>query len=159
MFSTFCCPPRVCSVVSDSFETLRAVARQTLLSMRLPRQEHWGGLPFPSSGVFQTQESSPGMWRLRHWQMDSSPLVPPGKPPFSALPVLTTFNIHLLQIYTIDAYPKWKRRLCHKNNLLAFFHFASKAAPEVLKYSKHIYYSKQLLIYYWVSHTSFHKTP
>ena len=98
----------MCSVVSDSFETPRAVARQTLLSMRLPRQEYWGGLPFPSSGVFQTRESSPGLLRLLHWQIDSSPLVPPGKPPFSAVPVLTTFNINLLQIYKINVYPKWK---------------------------------------------------
>ena len=39
-----------CSVVSDSFVTPWTVAHQAPLSMRFPRQEHCGGLPFPSPG-------------------------------------------------------------------------------------------------------------
>ena len=34
------------SVVSDSFETPWTVARQAPLSVGLPRQEYWSGLPF-----------------------------------------------------------------------------------------------------------------
>ena len=37
------------SVVSDSAATPQTVARQAPLSMGSPRQEYWGGLPFPSS--------------------------------------------------------------------------------------------------------------
>ena len=38
------------SVVSDSFETPRTVARQASLSVGFPRQEYWSGLPFSSPG-------------------------------------------------------------------------------------------------------------
>ena len=36
--------------MSDSFGTPWTVAHQASLSMGFPRQEHWGGLPFPSAG-------------------------------------------------------------------------------------------------------------
>ena len=36
--------------MSDSFLTLWIVAHQAPLSMGFPRQEYWGGLPFPSPG-------------------------------------------------------------------------------------------------------------
>ena len=36
--------------MSDSFVTPCTVACQGPLSMRLPRQEYWSGLPFPSPG-------------------------------------------------------------------------------------------------------------
>ena len=36
--------------MSDLLTTLWTVAHQALLSMGFPRQEHWGGLPFPSPG-------------------------------------------------------------------------------------------------------------
>ena len=39
-----------CSVVSDSFATPWAVARQGPVSMGFPRQEYWSGLPFLSPG-------------------------------------------------------------------------------------------------------------
>ena len=45
-------------------------------SMGFPRQEHWSGLPFPSSGVFPTQGSN---LRLLHLlQADSFTTEPPG---------------------------------------------------------------------------------
>ena len=57
------------------FATLWTVAYQAPLSMGFSKQEYWSGLPCPS----------PGDWThislcLLHWQMGSSPLVPPGKP-------------------------------------------------------------------------------
>ena len=39
-----------CSVMSDSFATPQTVAHQAPLSLGFPRQEYWGGLPFPSPG-------------------------------------------------------------------------------------------------------------
>ena len=37
------------------------------LSMGFSRKEYWGGLPFPSPGIFSTQGSN---LHLLHWQMD-----------------------------------------------------------------------------------------
>ena len=37
--------------MSESFETLWTVALQASLSVGLPRQEYWSGLPFPSPYV------------------------------------------------------------------------------------------------------------
>ena len=39
-----------CSVMSDSFETPWALARQAPRSIEFPRQESWSELPFPSPG-------------------------------------------------------------------------------------------------------------
>ena len=48
-----------------------AVARQAPLSMGFPRQEHWSGLPFPSSGDLP----DPGIKSTSlAWQVDSLPL-------------------------------------------------------------------------------------
>ena len=41
------------------------VARQAPLSMEFPRQEYWSGLPFPSTGIFPTQGSNPGLLHCR----------------------------------------------------------------------------------------------
>ena len=38
------------SLMSNSFATPWTVALQALLSMEIPRQECWSGLPFPSPG-------------------------------------------------------------------------------------------------------------
>ena len=46
------------------------------LSMESSRQEYWGGMPFPSSGIFWIH----GMTGLLHWQAGSLPPEPPGKP-------------------------------------------------------------------------------
>ena len=35
------------------------VAHQAYLSLGFPKQEHWSGLPFPSPGIFSTQELNP----------------------------------------------------------------------------------------------------
>ena len=44
------------------------VAHQAPLSLEFPRQEYWNELPFPSPGIFLTQE-----WNLclLHWQANS----------------------------------------------------------------------------------------
>ena len=53
------------------FVTPWTVAGQAPLSLGFPRQEYWGGLPFPSpgdQGIFPTQGSNPC---LLHWHMGS----------------------------------------------------------------------------------------
>ena len=50
------------------------------LSVGFSRQEYWSGLPFPSPGIFPTQEWNPGLLHLLHWQVDSVLLEPPGNP-------------------------------------------------------------------------------
>ena len=53
------------SVMSDSFATPWSVAPQAPLSMGFSRQEYWGGLPLPPSGIFPTQRSKPGPLHCR----------------------------------------------------------------------------------------------
>ena len=53
------------------------VAHQAPLPMKLSRQEHRSGLPFPSPGHLPPQGSNSC---LLHWQVDSLPLAPHWKP-------------------------------------------------------------------------------
>ena len=76
----------VCSALYGSKLTFRCslvscdpLACQAFLPMGFPRQEYWSGMPF-LQGIFSTQGSNLHLLRFLHWQVDSSPLVPPGKP-------------------------------------------------------------------------------
>ena len=62
------------------FATLWTVAHQAPLPMGFSRQEYWGGLPFPSPGIFLTQGSNLHFLCLLCWRAGSLPLAPPGKP-------------------------------------------------------------------------------
>ena len=62
------------------FATLWTVTHQAPLSMGFCSQEYWNGLPCPSPGVFSTEGSNSCLLFLLHWQVDSLPPVPPGKP-------------------------------------------------------------------------------
>ena len=59
------------------FVNLWTVARQAPLSMGFFRQECWGGLPFPSPGIFLTQGLNQGLlhcrWILYHLSHRGSP--------------------------------------------------------------------------------------
>ena len=76
--------------MSDSFVTPWIAALQAPLSMGLPRQEYWSGLPFPSTGDLP----DPGIEsRSPTLQADALLSEPPGKfqvvyqkPHFSLLP-------------------------------------------------------------------------
>ena len=57
-----------CSIVSNSFATPRIVARHAPLSLGLPRQEYWSGLPFSSPGDLPNREIKPKSFIL---QVDS----------------------------------------------------------------------------------------
>ena len=58
------------------------VACQAPLSMGFSRQEYWSGLPFPSPGIFLTQESNPGLLNCRQilYQLSYE-----GSPPYARL--------------------------------------------------------------------------
>ena len=57
---------KVKSLISvQLFETPWTVACQASLSMEFSRQEYWSGLPFPSPGIFPTQESNPSLLNCR----------------------------------------------------------------------------------------------
>ena len=62
-----------CSVMSDSFATLRTVARQASLSRRFSRQIQ--SCHFLLQKIFTTQGSNPHLLCLLHWQMDSLNLI------------------------------------------------------------------------------------
>ena len=56
------------------FATPWTVDHKAPLSMGLPRQEYWSGLPFPSPGDLPGPGIEPVPHGLLHWQMDSLPL-------------------------------------------------------------------------------------
>ena len=60
------------------FATLWTVPHQVPLSMGSSRQEYWSGLPCPP-GDQPDPGIKPRLLHL-HWQVDSLPLAPPGKP-------------------------------------------------------------------------------
>ena len=62
------------------FGKLWTVAHQAPLSMGFSRQEYWSGLPIPTPGDLPDPGIQPASLCLLHWQMDSLPLAPPGKP-------------------------------------------------------------------------------
>ena len=47
----------VCAVISDSLPP-HVMAHQAPLSMGVPRQEYWSGLPFPSPADLPTQDGT-----------------------------------------------------------------------------------------------------
>ena len=57
----------VCYSLSHAglFATPWTVTYQAPLSMGFPRQEYWNGLPFPSPGIFPSQESNPSLLHCR----------------------------------------------------------------------------------------------
>ena len=77
-----CARAHVCSVMSDSFETLWTVAHQAVLSMGFPRQEYWSGLTFPPPKTLSTQKLNlvcciccTGSSILYHWDTSEATLL------------------------------------------------------------------------------------
>jgi len=69
----------VCAQSLWLLAALWTVAFQAPPSIEFSRQKYWGGLPFPSPGIFPTQRSNPC---LLHLQVDYFTAEPPGKPCF-----------------------------------------------------------------------------
>ena len=65
--------------MSDSV-TPWTVAARRLCSRDFPGKNTGVGCHFLLQGIFPTQGSNPGFLYHLHWQVDSLPLVPPGKP-------------------------------------------------------------------------------
>ena len=62
------------------FATLWTVVRQAHLSMGSPGKNTAVGYHFLLQRIFPTQGLNPRLLHLLHWQADSLPLAPPGKP-------------------------------------------------------------------------------
>ena len=62
------------------FVILWAAVLQGPLSMEFPRQAYWSGLPFPSLGDLPDPRIEAASLASPAWQVDSLPLVLPGKP-------------------------------------------------------------------------------
>ena len=65
--------------MSDSLQPCGAL--QAPLCLGFSRQEYCSGLLCPPSGDLPNPEIKPVNLCLLHWQADSLPLAPPGKPP------------------------------------------------------------------------------
>ena len=88
----------VCTHISIIFVTLWTVTCQDLLPMEFSKQEYWRGLPFPSPGDLP----DPEIMSLLHWQANSLPSEPPGKPIYT---IHLSVNTHILCVYIyIHAY-------------------------------------------------------
>ena len=61
------------------FAAPRTLAHQAPLFMGFSRQEYWSGLPLPTPEDLSDLEIELPFLGLLHWQVDSLPLVPPGK--------------------------------------------------------------------------------
>ena len=77
------------------------------LSLGLPRQEYWSGLPFPSPAYLPTGGSNPGikptsLLPLLNWQAGSLPLVPPGKPSDVLVPALCKSSSQPFSMRTLE---------------------------------------------------------
>ena len=70
--------PQLCSLFAIPW----TVVHQASQSMGFPRQEYWVGLPFPPLGDLPSPGSNVHLFCLLHWQADSLPLVPLGKPQY-----------------------------------------------------------------------------
>ena len=66
----------LCPAPCDHIDCSLPPTRQAPLSMGLPRQEYWSGLPFLLQGIFPTQGLN---LHLLHQQAGSLPLAPSGK--------------------------------------------------------------------------------
>ena len=64
----------MCASYVQLFVAPQTVARQAPLSVKFSRQGYWSRLPFPSPGMFPTQELNPCLLCLLHWQAGCLPL-------------------------------------------------------------------------------------
>ena len=70
------CSPS-CPTLCDPMDCSPA---RLLCPWNFSRQEYWSGLPFPPPGDFHDPRMNLHLLSLLHWQADSLPLAPPGKP-------------------------------------------------------------------------------
>ena len=71
---------KLASVMSDSLQPLGPQPARLLCPWDSLGKDTGVGCPFPSSGESSQPRDQTHISCLRHWQVGSSPLVPPGKP-------------------------------------------------------------------------------
>ena len=74
--------------------TLWSIAHQAPLSMGFSKQEHWYGLPFPTSEDLPDPANRPAPLTSPELVVSSLPLVPPGK----LILILLNFNFNIHKI-------------------------------------------------------------
>ena len=75
--------------------TLWTTVHQAPLSMALPREEFWSGLPFPAPGDLPDPGVDSGSYAM---QADSLPFEAPGKPLIGYLPPRVKFLGHMVTL-------------------------------------------------------------
>ena len=83
-----------CLTLCDSW----TVAHQAPLSMEFAGQECWSKSPLPTPGDLPYPGVKPISLCLLHWQMDSLPLLPPGKP---SILIMLFFKAFMYQGYML----------------------------------------------------------
>ena len=76
------------------FATLCTVATRLLCPWDSPGKNTGGGCHALLQGIFPTQGSNPGLLRLFHWQADSIPQAPPGKPIYTHVCICVCWGTH-----------------------------------------------------------------
>ena len=79
----FCCSVCACQVASVMYDSLWSYGSwpaRLFCPCDAPGKNTGVGCHFLLWGIFPTQGLNPCLLRLLHWQVGSSPLVPPGKP-------------------------------------------------------------------------------
>ena len=102
---------------------LQTVARQASLPMGFSRQEHWSALPCPSPGDLHDPGIQPASLGLLHWQADSLPLTPPGKPQVSSICFPASGILLLLSPFLLSLASfmyAYKKESVKKNHLYCF---------------------------------------
>ena len=78
------CVP-ACSVVSDSLQPHELWPAKSVCPWNFPGKNTGLGCHCPLQRIFSTQRLNPRLLHLLHWQADSLPLAPPGKPKLMAI--------------------------------------------------------------------------
>ena len=84
------------------FESLLSIVCQHPPSTGFSRPEYWSGLPYPAPRDLLDQGSNPHLLRLLHWQADSLPLAPRGKPHLATMPASKDIVCILMELSSED---------------------------------------------------------
>ena len=113
-----------CSVMSHSLQPHGLSPTRLLCSWDSLSKNTGVDCHFLLQGIFPTQESNPYLCNLLHWQADSLPLVPPGKPILNhkgyLLYLSISLQLSLLQIFSLNAWLFFKYFVFLMNRYLTF---------------------------------------
>ena len=123
-----------CRVVSISLLPCGLLPARLLSPWNFPGKSTGVSCHFLHQGIFPTQGLNPTFWHLLHWQVDSLPQVPPGKP--NLVPLNNTRMGERTSLYNIttsclgnpEALPPWEGSL--------FVSFAIEAGTPRVEWSR-----------------------